>query len=419
MTVWRQRHRPVATNRVRDDLSREAAGVITMMLAVEPELVGWILVAAAVLAFEVYCLVHIATRPVALMPRWAWMAICVVSVPLGGVLFLLIGRGHDAVVPPSEAGAAPRRASPLQRVAPTPIDRTAPPALTTAELTKRYGEHLALDRVSLAVPAGSVFGLVGPNGAGKTTLLAVLAGLRRPTSGGVAFDDPMHEVALLPDTPHFEPWLTAWEVVDLARTLTSPHSSPDRTNEALERAGLADVAHRATGGFSRGMLQRLGLAATVVGEPTILLLDEPCSALDPLGRREVLDLVAQLGGDHTVLFCSHILDDVQEVCDTVGVLRDGRLLFQGGLDELLVGRAAPAYTVRARPPLEPVIAALRAADWVRCVDRIGPELLEIGVESAAVAEEQLVRRLASTGAHVVSVNPSGTDLERVFLELVR
>ena len=128
---------------------------------------------------------------------------------------------------------------------------------------------------------------------------------------------------MLPDTPRFEPWLTASETVDLARNIAPNPSEPERVAEVLDKTGLGDVADRTVGGFSRGMLQRLGIAVTIVNRPRLLLLDEPSSALDPLGRREVLDLVTQLRGEATVVFSSHILSDVQEVCDTVGVLRQG------------------------------------------------------------------------------------------------
>jgi ABC-2 type transport system ATP-binding protein len=184
-------------------------------------------------------------------------------------------------------------------------------------------------------------------------------------------------------------------------------------------AGLGPDADRRTDGFSRGMLQRLGLAATIVGRPELLLLDEPCSALDPVGRREVLDLVGRLGGDHTVVFCSHILDDVQEVCDTVGVLRAGRVVFDGRLEELLVGRAAPAYTLRARPPLGPVADALARQPWVTSVEQEGAEVLAVAVSSRTDAETGLARTLADADARLISLVPSGADLERVFLELVR
>ena len=299
----------------------------------------------------------------------------------------------------------------------------------TRGLTKFYGDQRALDSVDLRVPRGGVYGLVGPNGSGKTTLLALLSGLRRATSGEIRLDVARAKVAVLPDTPQFEPWLTAYEVVDLARNLTAPPRPPrpqswgdqipsSRVAEVLEEAGLADAMGRRVGGFSRGMLQRLGLAATVIGEPELLLLDEPCSALDPGGRREVLDLVKRLGSGGTVLFSSHILSDVQQVSDTVGVLREGRLLYQGSLEELLVGHAVPAYRVRLRGPANGVAAILRAEPWVTAIEEEAPDL-RIRVSSMADAERELVGALAKAGAQVVSMGPEAADLEDVFLELTR
>ena len=131
---------------------------------------------------------------------------------------------------------------------------------------------------------------------------------------------------------------------------------------------MTEASGRSVGGYSRGMLQRLGLATALVSDPELLLLDEPCSALDPVGRREVLDLVARQRGRRTAIFSSHVLADVQEICDTVGVMREGRLVFQGPLDELLIGRATPAYRVRLRSDgeheSERVGALLRAEPWV-------------------------------------------------------
>ena len=284
----------------------------------------------------------------------------------------------------------------------------------TTGLTKRYGTHTALDGVDLAVPEGSVYGLVGPNGAGKTTLLALLAGLRKPTAGELTIAVAKRKVALLPDTPQFDPWLTGREVVELARGLMGVAADPDRV---LADAGLADAADRRVGGYSRGMLQRLGLAATIVGEPEVLLLDEPASALDPAGRREVLDLIARMRGHATVILSSHILGDVQEVCDTVGVLRAGRLLFQGPIANLLVGRAVPAYRIKLRPPTDGVAAALRALPWVTGVEPDGPDTLRCNVSSLAEAESGLPGALAEAGARVVSLAPLAPDLEDVFLEL--
>ena len=264
---------------------------------------------------------------------------------------------------------------------------------------------------------GAVYGLVGPNGAGKTTLLAVLAGLRRPTGGSIHLTVSRQAVSLLPDTPQFDPWLTGREVVSLARRLVAPELPDERVDRVLVDAGLSEAAGRRVGGYSRGMLQRLGIAATVVTEPELLLLDEPASALDPAGRREVLDLIGHLRGRATVLMSSHILADVQEVCDTVGILRAGRLLYQGPLETLLVGRAVPAYRVHLRPPIEAVAVCLRVEEWITEVQPLDGEWLRVGVRSLSEAERRLAKALAGCGAAVVSMAPEAVDLEDVFLEL--
>jgi ABC-2 type transport system ATP-binding protein len=288
--------------------------------------------------------------------------------------------------------------------------------LRTVGLSKSYGAHTALSDVDIEVGVGSVYGLVGPNGAGKTTLLAILAGLRRPTAGQIEVGVPRGRVAVLPDTPQFDPWLTGREVVALAANLAGVRST-ERPAAVLRDAGLDAAADRRTGGYSRGMLQRLGLATTLVGDPELLLLDEPASALDPAGRREVLDLIAQLRGRATVVLSSHILADVQEVCDTVGVLRDGRLLFQGSLEQLLVGHAVPAYRVHLRPPVAPVEDALRGEDWVTGVSTLDGGWLRVTVRSLAEAEQRLPSALAGCDARVISLAPEAPDLEDVFLEL--
>ncbi len=293
------------------------------------------------------------------------------------------------------------------------------PVVETSSLRKVYGATVALDGVDLRVEAGSVYGLVGPNGAGKSTLIGLVAGLRHPTSGGVRVGVDRRRVAVMPDTPRFDPWLTAREVVDLARAMVAPDVPTSADDEALHEAGLSDVAGRRVGGFSRGMLQRLGIAATIVSNPELLVFDEPASALDPLGRFEVLELVGRLARRSTILFSSHILSDVQRVCDTVGVLREGRLLYQGPLQALLTERVQPAYLVRVRPPVEPVAEALRAAPWAAAVTDAGYDRLRVEVTSVPEAERGIVEVLARGGARVISVEPEAPDLESVFLELTR
>jgi ABC-2 type transport system ATP-binding protein len=291
------------------------------------------------------------------------------------------------------------------------------PVLETVALRKVYDGTVALDDVNLAVETGSVYGLVGPNGAGKSTLIGVVAGLRRPSAGEVRLHIDRRRVAVMPDTPLFDPWLTAREVVDLSRAMVAPQVPGSAVDDALRETGLADVASRRVGGFSRGMLQRLGIAATIVSAPDLLVFDEPASALDPLGRYDVLELVGRLAKRSTILFSSHILADVQRVCDTVGVLREGRLLYQGPLEALLTERVQPAYLVRVRPPLEPAAAVLGAQPWAEGVTEAGHGQLRVEVRSVAEAERGIVAALAGIDARVISIDPEAPDLESVFLDL--
>ena len=201
--------------------------------------------------------------------------------------------------------------------------------LEISNLTKRYGKLTALAGLNLTLHDGTVHGLVGPNGAGKTTMLLIISGLRRKTSGEITFGVPTNKVMLMPDTPDFFPLLTAREIVDLARYPFRKEVSEESVTEVIELVGLGDSIDRRVGGFSRGMKQRLGLAATLIGEPQLLLLDEPCSALDPIGRREILDVIFRLKSKSTVLFSTHLLSDVEAVCDSVTVVDHGKALYEG------------------------------------------------------------------------------------------
>jgi ABC-2 type transport system ATP-binding protein len=290
--------------------------------------------------------------------------------------------------------------------------------IRTSGLVKQYPSGRALDGVDLAVPAGAVLGLVGPNGAGKTTLLSILAGLRRPTAGTVEIDAERSRVAVLPDAPRFDPWLTGREVVDLARRLTAPDAPEAATDRVLAETDLAEAAGRRVAGYSRGMLQRLGLAATVVGDPEVLLLDEPASALDPIGRRDVLDLVRRMRGTATVVFSSHILADVQDVSDHLAILDRGKLRFQGPVDDLL-GTGTSAILVRTRDGTAAVEDALSGAPWAAGVERLDDRVVRIRVTDLDAAERNLPGVLAATGVRVVSIAPDTPTLEDVFLEVTR
>ncbi|WP_157965715.1 ABC transporter ATP-binding protein [Euzebya rosea] len=293
-------------------------------------------------------------------------------------------------------------------------------AVSTRGLAKDYGPTAALVDVDLAIPTGTTYGLVGPNGAGKSTLLGILAGLRRPSSGTITMEVARQRIAFLPDTPRWDRWLTAFEVVDLARTLTAPHLPVDRVMDTLEVAGLASAAHRRNGGFSRGMLQRLGIAATLVGSPEIVLLDEPSSALDPVGRREVLDLITSMRGTATVVFSSHVLGDVQEICTHIGILSRGRLIAQGPIVDLLAGRAASATQVTLENPADALIVSdrLEQQPWVLHAVADGTTVT-VTSDDLVTVRRSLPAVLADAGVPIVAMAPADVTLEDVFLELTR
>jgi ABC-2 type transport system ATP-binding protein len=283
-------------------------------------------------------------------------------------------------------------------------------------LAKTYGDTRALAGIDLNVPAGSVYGLVGPNGSGKTTALEILAGLRRPSAGEVELGVPAEAVAYCPDTPEFEPWLTALEVLDTASGLLGRPRARSALHGMLERVGLSEVADRRVAGFSRGMLSRLGLAAGLIGDPQLLLADEPAAALDPAGRVEILDLLAGLAGPVTVVISSHDLADVERVCHGIGILVRGRLVWQGAIGDLLAV-ASPVLRVVVRPPADRLRAALAASPWVRSVGEGGPGELMIEVADGDAAEVGLPRVLAGCGVRLIEVTHGGVSLEDVFFDV--
>src|SRR5213083_259440 len=222
-------------------------------------------------------------------------------------------------------------------------------------LVKLYGDLVAVDHVDLTVERGDVFGYLGPNGAGKTTSLRMLLGLIRPTSGSAQLfgRDPLVDgakalagVAGFVEGPRFYPYLSGRRNLRLLADYDEP-SSRSRIEEVLETVELRDRAKDHVGGYSHGMRQRLGIAAALLRQPRLLLLDEPATGLDPAGMRDMRDLVRRLASDGiTILLSSHLLNEVEELCNRVAIVRTGRVIYEGELRDLLA-TAAAGYRLRA------------------------------------------------------------------------
>jgi ABC-2 type transport system ATP-binding protein len=307
--------------------------------------------------------------------------------------------------------------------------------IETSNLSKRFGDVMALDGLNLVVPRHSIFGFLGPNGAGKTTTMKLLLGLIKPSSGsGHIFGHDIvadslavrARIGYLPQQPHFYPMMTARETVRFSANFffKGPEAkTEERVDEMLDLVGLADKADRPVKGFSGGERQRLGIAQAQVNYPDLLILDEPAAALDPIGRHEVLAIMEKLRQYATVFYSTHILDDVQQVSDTVAILNKGELISQGPIELLLNGEGKTIYTVSLRGDLEAAKARVAHEPWI---DQItvqpnnGLVTWQVAVTDEAVAEVKLLRLLlADEGTTVTAFGRKKFELEEVFMTLVK
>ncbi len=308
----------------------------------------------------------------------------------------------------------------------------APPAIEARGLTKRYGDVLALDALDLVVPAGSVFGFLGPNGAGKTTTLRLLSGLGHPTAGSATVAgvpvgrgglDLSARIGYLDQDPRFYGWMTGRELLAFVGRAygMAGERLRSRVDEVLEIVGLVEAAGRRVGGYSGGMRQRLGVGQAMLPAPAVLFLDEPVSALDPEGRRDVLELIGRLRGSATVFMSTHILTDVERICDRVAILDHGRLVTEAPIDELLAQHARPILELDPEPGQDAAVArleaALRAAAWTRDL-RSDHGILRVVVTDTERATAEALPLVVAAGVHLARFERVRPTLEDVFLQLV-
>jgi ABC-2 type transport system ATP-binding protein len=285
-------------------------------------------------------------------------------------------------------------------------------------------QHRALDDVSFELSRGEVFGLLGPNGAGKTTTLKLITGLIRPTAGRVFLFDraPGDRAArvpmgFLPEHPVFYDHLTAEELLTYFAGLCGV-SGPDRKKRAaavLDEVGFGDARRRPMRQYSKGMLQRVGLAQALINEPALVILDEPMSGLDPIGRREVRELILRLrDGSRTVLFSSHILSDAEMLCSRVAILARGKVVGSGAIGDLTAGRAG-GWEVIAADLSPAAVTSLQAHTAKATRIAHGRYSFELRMGERP---EPFIAAMASAGGTLVSAAPTRATLEDVFVERV-
>lgn len=334
-------------------------------------------------------------------------------------------------------------------------------AIEVRDLRKRFTDKKqavdALKGISFSVPSGSIYGFLGPNGAGKTTALRILTGLLQPTTGEIRLlGEPVsypggpsmairRRLAYLPQDPVFPARLNAFEVMELVAELYGlpRRAAAQRSKELLADLDLLADAKRPVKSFSRGMKQRLGLATVLLPQPELLLLDEPVSALDPVGRYEVLTQLANWRGRTTVFFSTHILADVERICDRVLIIHQGCKIVEGEMGELLARFTPPRYRIRTRPEeAELAAAALKQQQaegklpWLRSVELERESRPGANHESSALygqssallvtaqagcrrdMEAELLPILVNSGITVLEYSPVRPDLESVFLQLL-
>ena len=290
--------------------------------------------------------------------------------------------------------------------------------IQTNELSKRYGRVLAVDRLSLEVPRGCVFGLLGPNGSGKTTAMGMLLGLIRPTSGdyelfspGTGQSEALRRIGAIVETPSFYPYLSGRSNLEYFQGILG-RGATGEIDALLERVGLADRAGDRYQTYSLGMKQRLGIVCSLLGGPELLFLDEPTNGMDPAGMAEVRELIRSLGDGHrTVLLSSHLLHEVEQVCDSVAILSRGKLIAQGAVADLLRAGEQVQLRTTANPEAQQVLSGL---DWVHGVTTGGGSL----VVSAPIERSwELTAALSRSEVYVTEMWPLRVSLEEYFLEV--
>lgn len=293
--------------------------------------------------------------------------------------------------------------------------------VTVNHLSKKFKEQTAVNPISFSIGKGRCIALLGPNGAGKTTTLQMLAGLLTPTTGSIEFagngqKDNRARIGFLPQHPSFFNWMTATEFLQFVGELSHVPKKQlgVRIEETLAFVRLEDVKNKRIGGFSGGMKQRLGLAQALLHEPELLILDEPVSALDPGGRRDVLQLIGELKSKMTILFSTHILHDAEQVCEEILMLKDGNLKWSGTLDVLK--KEFDSLTIKLQTK-EPLKGALEQLDFIEEIEYLNAHTVKIRMENLAHSNE-LVEALMRKQRTLIHYELMQDSLEDAYMKVM-
>lgn len=304
------------------------------------------------------------------------------------------------------------------------------PGIKVSNLSKSFKSFKAVDDVSFEVAPGRVMGFLGPNGAGKTTTLRMLVGLSRPDKGEIeidgqkiSFGDAKNNSSFgyLPEAPAFYGWMSGQEYLSfIADTFgIAGNKKETKIKEVLKTVDLTEARARRIGGYSNGMKQRLGIAQALINDPKVLIMDEPVSALDPIGRREVLHVINQLKKDKTILFSTHILSDVDRVCDDVAIINKGRIIALSSITEMKEKYAKPILEVEFDQDADNLIPGLKKEPWVESIEG-GGNSLKIWLRDSNIINDNLpIKYFLDKKMVILKYGLILPEVEDLFVSLVK
>ncbi|MGO4888337.1 ATP-binding cassette domain-containing protein [Anaerobacillus sp. MEB173] len=294
------------------------------------------------------------------------------------------------------------------------------------DLSKSYKQHDAVKGASFSLESGRCVALLGPNGAGKTTILKMLAGLLKPSSGSITYEnekenaDVRRYIGYLPQQPVFHDWMTGREFLEYAGKLSylSKEEAKTRTVKLLELVGIAEAKNRRLGKYSGGMRQRLGIAQAIIHQPKLLLLDEPVSALDPFGRREVLEMITKLKKNTTILFSTHVLNDAEEVSDDVIIINEGEIKEANSLEALRTAHQQAMIFIQTIGQAESHVKHMK--DWSIVAEIIHEgNTAKIIVNDLEAAKLAILEEIVSKNIPILKFEIGRTTLEDLFVKVVK